>query len=100
MTASGARGEVAATRWREALSAAARRLESAWLALEEAAGVEQRRWAAEIAQVRAWHRPRWPLWAITALVLTAAGYVGLVLGGYLPAPSALQGLTAFWWARL
>jgi hypothetical protein len=94
----GARAEAAA-RWREALGAAARRLESAWLALEQAARVEQESWAAEIALVRAWHRPRWPLWAITALVIAAAAYVGLVLGGYLPAHGWLRGLAAFWWAR-
>ena len=86
--------------WQDALGAAARRLESAWLALEQAARFEQERWAAEIAQVRAWHRPTWPVWLITAVVVAAAAYVGLVLGGYLPVPPPLEGLAAFWWARL
>jgi hypothetical protein len=44
-------------RWRDALSAAARRLEAAWLALETAAAGEQRRWQADIDRVRAWRRP-------------------------------------------
>ena len=30
--------------------------------------------------------PRWPLWLLTALVLGAAIYLGLVLGGYVPVP--------------
>jgi hypothetical protein len=90
----------AATAWQAELGAAARRLESAWLALEEGALVEQARLAAEIAQVRAWHRPTWPVWLVTALVVTAATYLGLVLGGYLPVPPPLRGLAAFWWSRL
>lgn len=84
--------------WQAALGTTARRLESAWLALEEAARVEQARWAGEIGRVRAWHRPTWPIWIVTALVVGGAGYLGLVLGGYLPVPAPLQGFTAFWWA--
>jgi hypothetical protein len=93
-------GAGAAGIWREALGGAARRLESAWLSLEAAAQVEQQRWAEEIAQVRAWHRPTWPVWVITAAVVGAAGYIGLVLGGYLPVPPPLEGLASFWWARV
>jgi hypothetical protein len=93
------RGEATGS-WQDALGAAARRLESAWLALEEAAGLENERWTAEIAQVRAWRRPTWALWLITALASAAAAYVGLVVGGYLPVPAFLRGLAAFWWTHL
>jgi len=86
-------------RWRDALTAAARRLEAAWIALETAAAAEQRRWLADIERVHAWHRPRWPLWLLTALVLGLAGYVGLVLGGYLALRPPLEGLAQWWWAR-
>ena len=86
--------------WQEALLLAARRLESAWLALEEAADREQRHWQAEVTRVRTWRRPRWPLWVVTALVLGIAGYLGLLVGGYLPVPEALAGFTGWWWARL
>jgi len=86
--------------WQAALGAAARRLESAWLALEQSAAVEQTRLAGEIEQVRAWHRPTWPVWLITAVVVACAGYLGLVLGGYLPVPPPLRGLATFWWSRL
>ena len=37
--------------------------------------------------------------SITALVIGAAAYVGLVLGGYLPVPPALEGLAEWWWSR-
>ena len=86
--------------WQEALLLAARRLESAWIALEEGAEREQRHWQTEVMRVRAWRRPRWPLWLVTALVLGAAAYLGLLVGGYLPVPAALEGFTAWWWARL
>jgi hypothetical protein len=101
-TTGSARGRRAAgaQAWQSALAAAARRLESAWLALEAAALREQERWAREIARVRAWRRPTWPLWLLTAVVAGAAAYLGLVLGGYLPVPPPLEGLAAFWWARL
>lgn len=86
--------------WRSALTAAARRLESAWMALEQAAAVEQRRWQSEIQRVRTWHRPLWPLWLVTLLALGLTGYLGLVVGGYLPVPSGLEGFAAFWWTWL
>ena len=90
----------AAAAWRAALTAVARRLEAAWIALEEAALAEQRHWHGEIERVRRWHLPRWPLWLLTLLILGAAVYLGLVLGGYLPVPPPLAGLADFWWNRL
>ncbi|MBA3498494.1 MAG: hypothetical protein H0T86_15450 [Gemmatimonadales bacterium] len=84
--------------WRAALTAAARRLESAWLALEAAAAAEQERWAEEVGLVGAWRRPTWPLWAVTGVVGGAASYLGLILGGYLPVPAPLAGFASFWWA--
>jgi hypothetical protein len=85
--------------WRDQLNAAARRLEAAWLALEVAADEEQQHWRADVDRVRRWRRPRWPLWLITGLVVGGAAYVGLVLGGYLRVPAALERLTQWWWAR-
>jgi hypothetical protein len=90
---------VAAT-WRAALTTAARRLEAAWLALEEAAAREQLRWQTDVQRVHAWRLPRWPLWLLTALVLGATIYVGLVLGGYVRVPPMLEGFAEFWWSRL
>ena len=90
----------AAATWRSALTAAARRLEAAWIALEQAALVEQQQWQGDVERVRAWHLPRWPLWLITAVVLGGAIYLGLVLGGYVPLPVPLAGFAEFWWSRL
>jgi hypothetical protein len=98
--ASGSRGRAGQEEWQRALTAAARRLESAWLALVANARTEQDRWKAEIEGVRAWRRPTWPLWLLTAAVLAAATYLGLVLGGYLPVPPPLRALAEFWWTRL
>ena len=98
--ASGARGHLGQEEWQLALTAAARRLESAWLALGEAVITEQARWAVEIERVRSWQRPRWPLWALTLTLLLVLGYLGLVLGGYLPVPGPLRGMAEFWWSRL
>lgn len=98
--AAGTRGHASQEEWQRALMAAARRLESAWLALGAGARLEQERWKAEIDQARRWQRATWPLWAITAVVLTAATYLGLVLGGYLRVPQPLRPLAEFWWAHL
>jgi hypothetical protein len=92
--------ERSATAWGNALTAAARRLEAAWLALEEAAAREQARWQVEVQRVHAWRLPRWPLWTLTGLVLGAAVYLGLVLGGYVRVPPMLKGFAEFWWSRL
>ncbi len=96
----GVRGRLGQEEWQVALAATARRLESAWLSLAEAVKREQDRWVVEIAQARSWRRPRWPLWTISAAVLLILGYLGLVLGGYLPVPSPLRGLAELWWSRL
>lgn len=88
----------AAREWRDALTAAARRLEAAWLALEASAEAEQRHWSAEVERVRAWRRPAWALWLVTILVLAAATWLGLVLGGYVPVPGPLRGFAEWWWA--
>jgi hypothetical protein len=97
--ASGARGRLGQEEWHRALAATARRLESSWLALITAAKQEQERWKGEVERVRAWHRPLWPLWLITALLLAIVTYLGLLVGGYLAAPAPLRGFTDYWWSR-
>lgn len=99
-TAHRIRERPAGEEWRSALTAAGRRLEAAWLALEQAAAAEQRRWKVDIERVRAWRLPRWPLWLLTVIVLAAATYLGLVLGGYVPVPRPLAGFAELWWSRL
>jgi hypothetical protein len=94
------RGAGGARLWQAAVTAAGRRMEAAWMALEEASRKEQERWAAEVEEVRIWHRPTWPVWLVSAVVVVAAAYLGLVLGGYLPVPPSLEGLASLVWTRL
>lgn len=98
--ASGSRGRASEEEWQRALAAAARRLESAWLALVAGARAEQDRWKAEIERARAWRRPTLTLWLLSAGVLAVFTYLGLVFGGYLPVPAPLRPLAELWWAHL
>src|SRR6266581_8694444 len=66
---------------------AARRLEAAWLALEAEVAAERRRWDGEIEAVARWRLPLWPLLALWTPLAAALVWLGLVLGGYLPAPA-------------
>jgi hypothetical protein len=81
--------------WQEAIGTAARRLEAAWLALEGEVAAERRRWAPEIETVGRWRPPLWPAVLIWAPVAVAALWLGLVLGGYLPAPEWLAQALGF-----
>jgi hypothetical protein len=98
--APGTRGRAGEEEWQRALATVARRLESAWLALAAGARVEQDRWKAEIDRARAWRRPTWILWLISASVLGVATYLSMVLGGYLPVPAPLRPLAELWWSHL
>lgn len=81
--------------WQDALRAAARRLEAAWLALEDELAAEARRWAPEIEAVAQWRPSLWPLLAVWTPVAAAAIWLGLLLGGYVPAPPWLSALLGF-----
>jgi hypothetical protein len=98
--ASGSRAHLGLEEWQRALATVARRLEASWLALIAAARNEQERWKGEIERVRSWRRPTWPLWLVTVALLLVMTYLGLVLGGYLPVPAALEWLAELWWAHL
>jgi hypothetical protein len=81
--------------WHDALRAAARRLEAAWLALEAAVEEERARWAPEIAHVGRWRPPLWPVLAAWTPLAAALLLLGLMLGGYVPAPAWLATLLGF-----
>jgi len=81
--------------WQEALRAAARRLEAAWLALEDELVAEARRWAPELDAIAHWHPALWPIFAVWTPLAAASIWLGLVLGGYLPAPLWLAGPLGF-----
>jgi hypothetical protein len=86
--------------WQRALTTAARRLEAAWLVLEDAAAREWAAWSGEVEQLRTWRRPLWPVAVAGALILATATWMGLILGGYLDAPAFFQGIAEAWWRRL
>ncbi len=81
--------------WQEALRTAARRLEAAWLALEAEVEEERRRWAPEIEAVASWRPALWPVFALWVPLAAALVWLGLVLGGYLPAPPWLAARLGF-----
>lgn len=78
--------------WQDGLKTAARRLEAAWLALEDSVEAEWLEWERVADRVATWRKPVWPVLVVTALGLAAAGWLGLVFGGYLPAPTWLQAI--------
>lgn len=82
------RGAVEA--WQESLKIAARRLEAAWLALEQGVEREEYRWTGVADRVAAWRRPLWPVGLVGSLVLLPTIWLGLILGGYVDVPSWLQ----------
>lgn len=86
--------------WGQQVLATTRRLESAWSALTAAAEKELGEWEPDIRSVASWRRARWPLWTFTAVVLGAALWAGLVLGGYLPVPAVLTPVAEMLWGRL
>jgi hypothetical protein len=72
--------------WREAIRTAARRLEDAWLALEQSVVIEAGKWDGVVRDVSAWKKPMWPV-VITGILATAgAVWLGLVFGGYIDSP--------------
>jgi len=76
--------------WPEALRRAAGELESAWERLVTAAHRELAVWDTRAMAIREWKRPWIPLIVAGAVLLAIAGWLGLVLGGYLPAPAWLR----------
>ena len=81
--------------WQEALRTVARRLEAAWLALEAEVEEERVRWQPEIDKLAAWRPKLLPVvlaWVPVAVLLV---WLGLVLGGYVPAPAWLAARLGF-----
>ncbi len=81
--------------WRAAQEAAARRLEAAWLILEGQVEQERARWTGEVDAVKSWRPSLVPVFVVWAPLAVIAIWLGLVLGGYLPAPQWLAELLGF-----
>ena len=73
-------------KWQDAQKLAARRLESAWLALEQAVEAEMPQWQARMDQVGRWRKPLWPVMTVALPALAIAVWLGLIFGGYVDAP--------------
>ena len=75
--------------WQRMLSVAARRLEEAWLNLEEAIERESVQWRRAADRVSAWRRPVWPVVVAGTVLIAVATWLGLVFGGYIDPPEWL-----------
>lgn len=72
-------------------------IEESWLDLEAAVLAVTTEYQPRIAAVRGWRRPTSLLWVATAAAGLAAMLAGLMIGGYLPAPSWAAPVVAWWW---
>jgi hypothetical protein len=81
--------------WQDALRTVARRLEAAWLSLEDELGREAQRWAPELVAIERWRPSLWPVVALVTPLALVLVWLGLVLGGYIAAPLWLAGWLGF-----
>ena len=81
--------------WQDALRTVARRLEAAWLALEDEVEDERVRWQPEIDALGAWRPKLWPVIAAWVPLAVLLLWLGLILGGSLPAPAWLAARLGF-----
>src|SRR5437867_3731820 len=82
-------GEPPGVARRVAARGAARGLGAAWLALEVVVAEEERRWSPELESLERWRPSLWPLLILWTPVAAALVWLGLALGGYVPAPAWL-----------
>jgi hypothetical protein len=83
--------------WNEAIRLVTGELQTAWQQLSAAALREIERWERRAGEIRAWRRPWLPLLLGGAALLGIAGYLGLVLGGYLQVPAWLRPFAEWVW---
>ena len=91
--------EAGSDAWRDALLASARRLEGAWLALEQRALAEEMAWVPVAERLAAWSPSPWPRRIIAAVSILFFLYTGLVLGGFLPVPPVAKPVAEWWWSN-
>ncbi len=81
--------------WQDALRTVARRLEAAWLALETEVEEERQRWTSELEALAKWRPRLWPVFVIWIPLAGVLIWLGLILGGYVPAPAWLAARLGF-----
>ena len=57
--------------------------------MEDGVEAELLQWGPLVQRVARWRKPLWPVWVVSAVALAIAAGVGLMLGGFVPAPAAL-----------
>ena len=87
-----------AVEWGEAIRRTAGEFTGAWDQLLAMARQEHDSWERRTMQIREWRRPWRPLVLVGVALLLLAGWVGLVLGGFLPVPRFLQPLANWYWS--
>lgn len=85
VTATGLESDAMAA-WQRALRLAGRRVEAAWLALEDEVAAEAARWQQEADLLARWRRPVIGMAFLGAIGTLVALWLGLILGGYLSSP--------------
>lgn len=75
--------------WQQAQLTAARRLEEAWMALEDNVEQELAVWRTVADGVARWRRPLWPVFVVGGVAVVVAVWTGLLWGGALPVPEWL-----------
>jgi hypothetical protein len=83
--------------WDEALRLVTGELQTAWERLTNTALQELDRWERRASEIRLWRRPWLPLILTGAGLLLLAGWLGLVLGGYLTVPDWLRPAAEWVW---
>lgn len=73
-------------------------LEAAWDRLVATADEELEQAGFQADEIRRWKRPLWPLALGGAALLALAGWLGLILGGYLPSPTWFRPIADLVWS--
>lgn len=93
-----ARGFGAETSWWDGVRQAAVAIEDSWEALEREVRRELAAVDLEVRRIEGW-RPSLAGWYVAlGLAVVATGWLGLVIGGYLPRPGPLEPLVTWFWS--
>ena len=78
--------------WQHAQLTAARRLEEAWMLLENQVAKELDAWRAVGDEISRWRKSLWPVYLFGTVGASVAVWAGLIWGGVLNTPAWLIGL--------
>ena len=73
-------------------------LEDSWERLEAAVGRDLDEWTPRVLTVERWRPSRVPTLVVGSLLVGAAGWLGLALGGFLPVPAVLRPFAQWFWS--